>query len=251
MSLTEQLAKSSVSPSYSLCLRSTQTKATSFTVKQHGSTSASPWWTSSRNASGYQNECLRKPWRRRAKTRVSSASWGSRAPTPSCPFVRLPNLHPVPVPKHNTGIQSSTICNSHLFLLNLICIWTPRVRMLNLRLPFQQTTDLLPHPSSHLLPWVQIQMALQRANKDWWPDMMFWNILIDLTGSSLLHSRMDQLPQSSGDKASALTQTFKLWGDLIAHNSWACILMKIRRLVKNTGRQCSQWVCGYRKCYYF
>lgn len=110
---------------------------------------------------------------------------------------RRPDLHPVPVPKHNTGIQLSTICNCHPSSLGLI--WTPRVRMLNLRLPFQQTTDL--PPSSHPPP--------ERPAAA--PDPTFWNTLTDLTGSSLPHGGTDRLLRSSGGgKASALTQTLKL-----------------------------------------
>lgn len=97
--------------------RSTQMKATSFTAKQQGSTSASPWWTSSRNASGYLKECLRRHWKKRVKTRVSLASLGP-PPSPSCPSIR-PTATPSTCPKHNTGVQSSTICNCHLFLLHL------------------------------------------------------------------------------------------------------------------------------------
>lgn len=56
-------------------LRSTQMKATSSTAKPRGSTSASPWWTSLRSASGYQRWRSKACWRRRGKRRVSLASW--------------------------------------------------------------------------------------------------------------------------------------------------------------------------------
>lgn len=55
------------------------------------------------------------------------------------PYGHLPNLHPVIVLKHNTGVQLSTIHTSSVLalfvLVRLCCIWTPIVRMLNPKLP--------------------------------------------------------------------------------------------------------------------
>lgn len=62
-------------------LRSTQMKATSSRVRPPGSTSPSLWSTSSRSASGYRRECLRRFWRRRVKMRVSS----THPPRPDAP----------------------------------------------------------------------------------------------------------------------------------------------------------------------
>lgn len=151
-----------------LFLRSTQTKATSFTLKRHGSTSASPWWTSLRNASGYQKSCSRECWRGKAETMISLA-------------VPAPPKNP---PTHKfcwtlTSIQ--TLCpavdysctRNRLSPVLLRYIFTyghppsPRLRMLNLRLPLLQLTDLHVHPR----PWDQIHEALQKACRGCPPDV--------------------------------------------------------------------------------
>lgn len=58
-------------------------KATSSAAKPRGSTSAAPWSTSSRSASGYRRWRLKACWRKRGKTRVSPASPRTRAPNSS------------------------------------------------------------------------------------------------------------------------------------------------------------------------
>lgn len=67
-----------------LCrVRSTRMKATSSAAKPHGSTSAAPWSTSSRSASGYRRWRSKACWRKRGKTRVSPTSPRTRAPNSS------------------------------------------------------------------------------------------------------------------------------------------------------------------------
>lgn len=111
----------------SLCLRSTRTKATSSTAKPRGSTSASPWWTSSRSASGYRRSCLRRRWRRRAKTRVSLASLCPRI-LPLLIRFACPNLHPVPVPEaqHLAYSRPRYATLSPALCSIWFCIWTPQ-----------------------------------------------------------------------------------------------------------------------------
>lgn len=94
---------------YSLCLRSTQTRATSSTVKQRGSISVSPWWTFLRSASGYQKECLRRLWKKRLKMRVRTGLIGLLlCPRSFQPIWSSTSLHSVP------GVQYAT----------LICLWS-------------------------------------------------------------------------------------------------------------------------------
>lgn len=144
--------------------RSTQMKATSFTAKQQGSTSASPWWTSSRNASGYLKECLRRHWKKRVKTRVSLASLGPPQVLPAHPSDQPPLRPHAPSttlvssrPRYATVICSCSICfgSTH-------CIWTPRVRMLNpeTAFPADDRSTPLPILIPHLLLRVPIQKAL-------------------------------------------------------------------------------------------
>lgn len=112
----------------SLCLRSTRMKDTSSTAKPRGSTSASPWWTSSRSASGYRRSCLRRRWRRRAKTRVSLASLCPRI-VPLLIRFACPNLHPVPVPdaQHFAYSRPRYATFSPALCSIWFCIWTPPV----------------------------------------------------------------------------------------------------------------------------
>lgn len=134
--------------------RSTQMKATSFTAKQQGSTSASPWWTSSRNASGYLKECLRRHWKKRVKTRVSLASLGP--PPKSFLPIHPTNCHSVHMPQAQHwcpvvhDMQLSFVL-APFVLVRLTAFGLPVSACWTLRLPFQQTTDRLLCPSSFLI----------------------------------------------------------------------------------------------------
>lgn len=134
-------------------------------------------------------------------------AWPPSCPESSPAHTFSPALTSIPslCPKHNTwhsvvhDMQLSPALCSIWF-----CIWTPRVRMPNLRLPFSSrlTIDLILRPSSLPPPilWCPLQSSdLKRPPPPSPPESRhrlttsFWNIPNDLTGSSLLHSGMDQL----------------------------------------------------------
>lgn len=246
-----------------LCLRSTQMKATSFTAKQHGSTSASPWWTSSRNASGYQKECLKRRWRKRVKTRVSLP-----APAPPSLTTTVPLLHPVTVLKHNSGVQLSTIRPSSV--LCSLFFWIDSLHLGSDR-PHAEPetaspaedgssptcTPILPSSSSALSFNREALPPTESQQKNWRPDTMFWSIPIQrkavsfTAGWSSSSKAVERNRQLSHRLSSCEEKEH-----LIAH-SWACISIsenrhlvgKIKTLVV-VSMGCLE-LCGYRKCYYF
>lgn len=225
----------------SLCLRSTRTKATSSTAKPRGSTSASPWWTSSRSASGYRRSCLRRRWRRRAKTRVSLASLCPRI-LPLLIRFACPNLHPVPVPEaqHLAYSRPRYATLSPALCSIWFCIWTPPCPHAEPETAFfpadwrsNSTSILPPHP---LIPPPEFRSQKsappsgEPTQTDDQTRRFFWNIPKDLTGSGLLHSGMDQLLKKAAERKHRLSR--RLWScedeeHLIAHYCWACILMRI------------------------
>lgn len=111
-------------------------KATSSTAKPRGSTSASPWWTSLRSASGYQRWRSKACWRRRrGKKRVSLASWPVHAQQ-AFPVLPL-------TPSRSSFLSTTpTVLISPPFSHHPIFIWSPGIRMLKPRLPFRLRTDL-------------------------------------------------------------------------------------------------------------
>lgn len=58
---------------------------------------------------------------------------------------------------------------------------------------------------------------------------MFWDILIDLTGSSLLSQQDGPAPQKAVERKHQLSRRLSSCEETehpIAHNPWACLLMK-------------------------
>lgn len=146
-------------------LRSTQMKATSSTAKPRGSTSASPWWTSLRSASGYQRWRSKACWRRRGKKRVSWAPWPVHAQQ-AFPVLPL-------TPSWSSFLSTTpTVLISPPFPHHLMFIWSPGIRMLKPRLPFRLRTDLLtstlgPRPQRPRPPdvWNTVLIGLCRAER--------------------------------------------------------------------------------------
>lgn len=129
---------------------------------------------------------------------------------------RLPlTFIPSPCAQHNTGIQLSAICNPHLFSLKLIrfafglpvsACWTWDCLSSRRR---STPTSLLPSSAPSSKP----KNAVQRANKDWRAlrDALEYTSWFNRKQSPLQQD--GSAPQSSGEKASALTQTYELWGE--------------------------------------
>lgn len=138
---------------YSLCLRSTQTRATSSTVKQRGSISVSPWWTFLRSASGYQKECLRRLWKKRLKMRVRTGLIGLLlCPRSFQPIWSSTSLHSVP------GVHSMQLSFVFGPSFSSPCPHTaPETAF------FQQTTHLILHP--FLLPSLLPQVGIKKARE--------------------------------------------------------------------------------------
>lgn len=153
-------------------------------------------------------------------------AWPPCAPESSpCSYVS-PALTSIPslCPKHNTW--HTVVHDMQLSLLLFaqfgFAFGLPRVRMPNLRLPFfQQIDDLILHPSSPASsdPTSRVQIpkvrpSLRRADTDWRPDATFFLEYTERFNRKRSPSQRDgPAPQkSSWEKASALTQTLKLWG---------------------------------------
>ncbi len=124
--------------------------------------------------------------------------------------------HPVPVLKHNTGIQLSAICSSHLFLLKLIrfafglpvsACWTWDC------LSSRQRSTVLLQPSSHHLPRVQTQKGCPESQQRLTSRREFLEYTDWFNRKQSPLQQDGSAPHSSAEKASALTQTLKLWGE--------------------------------------